>query len=176
MSEFKKDLKLANRAEVFIQEYLNNRDDIKTTRLIASTLKDAMNKRAIQRIAGDIRATTNDGRVFRFEVKRDKSAFKTNNLFLERMSDNGERSGRETIGWFCNPDAGYDYYVFVLVNKGTLFVKAEELKRLVDKIKPRIVSMSYNQTQWNRSDGYLVKIPTVLAQCKSAKMINGLYL
>ena len=172
---FKNDLDEGKVGEEIVKGFLEESGQFSSVRLIGSTLKKSKEHRDLQRKAGDIRCKRQDGSVVRFEVKRDKSANRTGNLFLERYSDNGSRTGKKTIGWFCNDEAQYDYYALVVVGKGTLFVKREELKDLVDTVKPRVLDMSYNQTQWNRSDGYIVKMTQVLSFCPSAKMVEGLY-
>lgn len=173
MDNFNKSLKNAKRTEQLVMDYL--RPSVKHIREIGKDLT-GVKRRNLERVAGDIRLLTNKNEIIRIEVKRDASAYRTGNLFLERYSDNGERSGKTTVGWFNNEDAKYTHYAFVLLNKGTVIVSRQELKELVKRVRPRVVSMKYDMDQWNRSDGYLVKINQVLNECKSSKLIKDLYI
>ena len=173
---FRQDLNEGTKAEMLlINHFRINGKGLKQVRQIGCNVPDGIKKRNLGRIAGDIRILTEDNRICRVEVKRDKSANRTGNLFLERYSDNGERTNNITIGWFDNEESKYSHYAFMIVSRGTLLVKKDELKELVKETNPRVIPMMYNQQQRNRSDGYLVKIDDVLSQCKSAKMMEGVY-
>lgn len=171
---FKTDLEEGKVGEDVVKKYLEDTEQFTSVRKIGGEMR-GRKIRDLQRVAGDIRCKRHDGSVMRVEVKRDKGAQRTGNLFLERYSDNGSRTGKQTVGWFCNDESKYDYYAFVLVGKGTLFVKKDELKTLVNTVKPRVVDMMYDQKQMNRSDGYIVKITQVMSFCSSAKMVEGMY-
>lgn len=171
---FKQDLSEAVKAEVEIKKYLTPR--YAHVRGVGESLTNGKNKMKLERMAGDIRCKKDDGTIVRIEVKRDKSAARTGNLFLERWSDNGTRTGKQTVGWFCNTEAKYDYFAFMVVGQGTIFVKKDELRELVETVKPRVLDMTYNKTQMNRSDGYIVKINQVKQFCKSYRFVEGLYI
>ena len=170
---FQQSLENGTKAEIVFYNYYQ--DKVNTIRRIGSTLNNKKNLASLQRVAGDLRVTTKEDKIVRFEVKADSSAHRTGNLFLETLSDNGSRTGRQTIGWFDNAMAQYDYFVWHFVKSNQLFmVKRQELKDYISRIRTslRTVPMVYDQAQWNRSEGLLVKYQMVLDNCPSAKLVD----
>lgn len=116
--------------------------------------------RDIQRISGDLLLTYRERDYF-YEVKHDFAAAKYGNLFLETLSDTGERTGRETVGWFRNPESKIHYYVFVVGNyEQIIHINANLLKLYVSKqnFQERTISNPTLVKQYNRSRGILCPI------------------
>ena len=164
---FQRDLALSKIAETLVSEWLLKAPNIISVKSTTEGVEDRQKVIEIERVQGDLELVLTDRDTEYLEVKRDAVATHTGNLFLENMSDTGERTGNETIGWFDNPDATYDWFAFVVPTKGTLIMKREILKRYVDSLSnPRILAMRSNEDQPNRSTGYVVPIADIRKNCE----------
>lgn len=170
-SNFRNDLNTGAKAEQKVAAFLRTCTGV-TSVTIPAAKKTGKERRDYERVNGDLLVHKDDKRL-RFEVKSDGSMNKTGNLFLETLSDDGSRTGRETIGWFDNPDAQYEWFVFY--NRAnpykSIIVKRIELKKWVDANRKSfaLVAMKYNQTQANRSWGLLVPYAKLVSEVPSAK-------
>ena len=172
---FSKSLRNGKKAEELVASYLLSTNIPTHLRFIGSSLSNKKSLAKIQRLAGDIRVVHPTKGIVRYEVKRDCSAIKYGNLFLEQYSDTGERTGNVTIGWFDREGSKFDWYVWHFVEDNSLFfVRRQELLDYINPIKSTLTvkPMVYNQQQYNRSTGYLIAWRKVLNNVKSAMKIQ----
>ena len=168
---FSEDLIQGREGERVVREYLRNTNPEAKVLDVFPELVGETCIRTAQQKYGDIQITQK-GQTEYVEVKTDKSAQKYGNLFLETLSDDGSRTGKETVGWFHNPEACYDWFVFNCIGRTSIVVRRDELKEWADKADLKLKPMTYNQQQYNRSWGLIAPIKRVLAEVPSAKEIQ----
>lgn len=175
---FHKDLSRAKKDELRCAEYIESCATVESVRntedMTDYSVITSKERRAHQLQYGDLEVSLSDGTKSYVEVKSDRSAIKYKNLFLETLSDNGERTGNVTLGWFDNPDCQFDRYLFDLVGIGMLFVNRKDLKDFIESVRGELVTkaMNYNQSQANRSEGLVIKYQRIVDECPSAKLIK----